>query len=143
MIKMALRISSPNTEDFALCPITAFFEYMTCFPEILQDTDGLFFPGAEQDDQLHGHEGDLDAYEVGDIGTHSIREGATTFALSGSTASPSSVAINNRGGWTLGTVQDVYMLYEKAGDHYVGQILAGLTVLSARFAVSPLSQQAI
>ena len=72
-----------------------------------------------------------------DIGTHSIlRKGATTYASSGSTAIPSSVAINNRGGWTLGTVQDVYMLYEKAGDHYVGRILAGLPVLSARFAVS-------
>ena len=71
-----------------------------------------------------------------DIGTHSIRKGATTHASSGSTASPSSVAINNQGGWTLGTVPDVYMLYEKAGAHYVGQILAGLPVLSARFAVS-------
>ena len=28
------------------------------------------------------------------------------------------------------------MLYEKAGDHYVGRILAGLLLLSARFAVS-------
>ena len=71
-----------------------------------------------------------------DIGTHSITKGATTHASSGSTASPSSVAINNQGGWTLGTVPDVYMLYEKAGAHYVGQILAGLPVLSAHFAVS-------
>jgi len=133
-----------NPEDFALCPITALFEYMTCFPEILQDTDSILFPGAEQEDRfrkiikrlLHGHEGDLDGYEVEDIGTYSIRKGATTYALSGSTASPSSVAINNRGGWTLGTVRDVYMLYEKAGDHYVGRILAGLPVLSTRFAVS-------
>ena len=86
---------------------------------------------------LHGHEGDLDGYEVEDIGTHSIRKkGATTYASSGSTASSSSVAINNRGGWTLGTVRDVYMLYEKAGYRYVGQILAGLPVLSDCFAVS-------
>jgi hypothetical protein len=40
-----------NHEDFALCcPITALFEYMTCFLEILQDTDGLLFPGSEQED---------------------------------------------------------------------------------------------
>ena len=50
---------------------------MTCFPEILQD--GLLFPGAEQEDSfrkiikrlLHGHEGDLDGYEVEDIGSYS------------------------------------------------------------------------
>ena len=65
---------------------------------------------------LEKHKGDLDGYNVKDIGTHRIRKGATTYTLSGSTASPSSVAINNRGGWTLGTVRDVYMLYEKAGD---------------------------
>jgi hypothetical protein len=28
------------------------------------------------------------------------------------------------------------MVYEKAGDHYVGRILAGLPVLSVRFAAS-------
>ena len=42
-----------NPEDFELCPITALLEYyMTCFPEILQDTDGIFFPGAEQEDRF-------------------------------------------------------------------------------------------
>ena len=133
-----------NPEDYSVCPITAIFEYLCCSPDILQDPDSLLFPGSEQDNRfrkilkrhLEKHRGDLDGYEVEDIGTHSIRKGATTFASSGSTASPSSVAINNRGGWTLGTVRDVYMLYEKAGDHYVGRILAGLPVLSSRFAVS-------
>jgi hypothetical protein len=80
--------------------------------------------------------GALDGYEVEDIGTHSIRQGATTSKSSGSTASPSSVTINSCGGWTLRTVRDVYMLYDKTGDHYVGQILAGLPVLSSCFAVS-------
>ena len=62
----------------------------------------------------------MDVSEVEDmIGTHSIiRKGATTYASSGSTASSSSsVAINNQGGLTLGTVRDIYMLYEKAGNH--------------------------
>ena len=133
-----------NPEDYSVCPITAIFEYLCCSPDVLQDPDSLLFPGSEQDNRfrkilkrlLEKHKGDLDGYEVEDIGTHSIRKGATTYASSGSTASPSSVAINNRGGWTLGTVRDVYMLYEKAGDHYVGRILAGLPVLSSRFAVS-------
>lgn len=43
---------------------------------------------------------------------------------------------NNRGGWTLGGVRDVYMLYERAGDQGVGRILSGMNVLSARFGAS-------
>ena len=133
-----------NPEDFAVCPITALFEYMCVNPDIIQNPDGPLFPGANQEDRFRKilkqlfkkHEGNLDEYDIDELGTHSIRKGATTYASSGSTASPSSVAINNRGGWTLGSVRDVYMLYEKAGDHYVGLILAGLPLLSARFPVS-------
>ena len=133
-----------NPEDFSVCPITALFEYMCVNPDIIQNPDGPLFPGANQEDRFRKilkqlfkkHEGNLDGYDIDELGTHSIRKGATTYASSGSTASPSSVAINNRGGWTLGSVRDVYMLYEKAGDHYVGLILAGLPLLSARFAVS-------
>lgn len=51
------------------------------------------------------------------FGTHSIIKDTTTYALSGSAANSSSVAIKNQGGWTLGTVRDIYMLYEKEGDH--------------------------
>ena len=76
-------------------------------------------------------------YEPNDIGVHSIRKGAGTYASSGTTAAPSSVSVNNRGGWTLGGVRDVYMLYERAGDQYVGRILSGtMNVLSAKFGAS-------
>ena len=125
-------------------PITAIIEYLCFSPNVLQDSDSLLFPGSEQGtwfrkilkQNLEKHKGNLDGYEVEDIGTHSIRQGATTYASSGSTTSPSSVAIHNCGGWTLQVVRDVYMLYEKAGDHYVGLILAGLSVLSSHFVVS-------
>jgi len=59
-----------------------------------------------------------------------------SYASSGTTAAPSSVSVNNRGGWTLGGVRDVYMLYERAGDQYVGRILSGMNVLSAKFGAS-------
>jgi hypothetical protein len=36
----------------------------------------------------------------------------------------------------MGNVRDVYMLYEKAGDQYIGRLTAGLPVLSEKFAVS-------
>ena len=100
-----------NPEDYSVCPIKAIFEYLCCSPDILQDPDSLLFPGSEQGNRfrkilkrhLEKHRGDLDGYEVEDIGTHRIRKGATTFASSGSTASPSSVAINSCGGEILGT----------------------------------------
>ena len=42
----------------------------------------------------------------------------------------SSAATNNCGGRILGTIRDVYIVYEKAGDHYARRILAVLPVLS-------------
>ena len=60
------------------------------------------FPGANQEDRFRKilkqlfkkHEVNLDGYDIDELGTHSIRKGATTYASSGSTASPSSVAIH-------------------------------------------------
>ena len=97
-----------------MCPITALFEYMCINPDSIQNPDGPLFPGANQEDHFRKilkqlfkkPEGNLDGYDIDELGTHSIRKGATTYAYSGSTASPSSVAINSRGGWTLGSVRD-------------------------------------
>ena len=36
----------------------------------------------------------------------------------------------------MGGVRDVYMLYERAGDQYVGRILSGMNVLSAKLGAS-------
>ncbi len=58
--------------------------------------------------------------------TPSERELAGTYASSGNTAAPSSVAVNNRGGWTLGGSRDVYLFQKRAWDQYVGQILSGM-----------------
>ncbi|ETM99764.1 hypothetical protein PPTG_18514 [Phytophthora nicotianae INRA-310] len=42
------------------------------------------------------------AVKPDEIGTHSLRKGAATFASSGSTACPTSTAVNLRAGWSLG-----------------------------------------
>ena len=57
-----------------------------------------------------------------------------SYASSGTTAAPSSVSVNHRGGWTLGGVRAVYMLYEHDGDQYVGRILSVMimNLLSAK-----------
>ena len=41
-----------NPEDYSVCPITAIFEYLCCFPDVLQDPDGLLFTGSQQDEQF-------------------------------------------------------------------------------------------
>ena len=108
----------------------------------------MLFPGPKQEERfgaillrvLEKHKDELLelGYEPNDIGVHSIRKGAGTYASSGTTAAPSSVSVNNRGGWTLGGVRDVYMLYERADDQYVVRILSGMNILSDKFGASAL-----
>jgi hypothetical protein len=136
----------PNPDNYYVCCITAVIEYLLCFPQLFQDGNGKLFPGPKQEERFGtilqrvlGKKSDELCglgYGPNDIGIHSIRKGAGTFASSGTTAAPSSVSVNNRGGWTLGGVRDIYMLYERAGDQYVGRILSGMNVLSARFGAS-------
>ena len=75
-------------------------------------------------------------FEKGDLGIHSWRKGAHTYMNSGSTAGPSAAATCIRGGHTMGSVRDIYVLHEKAGDQYCGRILAGLPVNDHKFAIS-------
>ncbi len=106
----------------------------------------MLFPGPCQEARfsdilsrvLEKHKDELRdlGYSPADIGVHSIRKGAGTYASSGTTAAPSSVVVNNRSGWTLGGSRDVYLLYERAGDQYVGRILSGMDVLSPKFGAS-------
>ncbi|CAN0513534.1 unnamed protein product, partial [Phaeothamnion confervicola] len=72
-----------------------------------------------------------------DIGTHSARKGAATYAASGSTACPPIPAICLRAGWTVGPVQDRYIRYEAAGDQYMGRTVSGLPLSSHDFCVLP------
>jgi hypothetical protein len=135
-----------NPDNYLVCCVTAIFEYLLCYPGLFQDEHAMLFPGPRQEERfslnltniLVKHEEELRnlGYVPSDIGVHSIRKGAGTYASSGTTAAPSSVAVNNRGGWTLGGARDVYMLYERAGDQYVGRILSGMNVLSPKFGAS-------
>ncbi|RHY41911.1 hypothetical protein DYB26_009688 [Aphanomyces astaci] len=73
----------------------------------------------------------------GEIGIHSIRKGASTFVSAGSTVGPSFVSICLRCGWSLGSVFERYMHYERAGDQFVGRVVAGLPFNNAKFPVLP------
>ena len=66
-----------------------------------------------------------------------MRKGATGYTASGSTACPPITAVNIRGGWSLGGVQNTYIQYEAAGDMYVGRTVTGLPINSSKFAILP------
>ena len=135
----------PNPLDPYVCLFTGIFEYLACFPQIIEDRDGLLFPGQSQNDRFANILKDVlllnekvvneMGYAADDLGPHSIRKGGTTYLTSGSTSGPTGSSVNIRGGWSHNAVRDVYMLYEKAGDQYCGRILAGLPVMSGDFAV--------
>jgi hypothetical protein len=135
-----------NPDNYLVCCVTALFEYLLCYPGLFKDEHSMLFPGPSQEGRfseilsrtLEKHKDELKdlGFVPADIGVHSIRKGAGTYASSGTTAAPSSVAVNNRGGWTLGGSRDVYLLYERAGDQYVGRILSGMDVMSSKFGAS-------
>ncbi|OWY93367.1 hypothetical protein PHMEG_00037265 [Phytophthora megakarya] len=72
-----------------------------------------------------------------DIGTHSMRKGASTYCSSGSTACPPSVAVHLRAGRSMGGVQDRYLRHDAAGDMFVGRTVSGLPILQPEFASLP------
>ena len=135
-----------NPSNYFVCCLTALTEYFLVCPDILLDENGHIFVGPDQEERFsdvlarvkekHWEEIKAMGYEWDDIGVHSIQKGAGRYASSGTTAAPGAVSVNNRGGWLLGGVRDVYLLYERAGDQYVGRILSGLDVLSPDFACS-------
>ncbi|KAL7561466.1 hypothetical protein ACA910_010981 [Epithemia clementina (nom. ined.)] len=129
-----------------VCPVLALALYFGCCFNTAQSADSLLFPGHLQHDHfkdqldqcLIAHRDDVAVlgYQHGDIGTHSIRKGATTY-LSSLPGGPPPTAICIRGGWTMGHVKDIYMRYATAGDEFVGRCLCLLPLLQAKFEVSP------
>ena len=50
---------------------------------------------------------------------------------------PPMVSICLRAMWSIGSVKEHYLQYEKAGDQYLGRVVTGLEVNDVSFAVSP------
>ena len=74
--------------------------------------------------------------DIQDIWVHS-RKGASSYVSSGSTCAPPQVAPNIRARWSICIIQDTYLRYDTAGDHYVGRIVCGLPLSSPKFAILP------
>lgn len=133
-----------NPKEPTICPVLALSVYLAVTPTREM---GMLFRGNNQYERfrknllgLVGKNKDeiiSMGIDPGELGVHSIRKGAATYACSGTTCSPSIGAVCNRAGWTMGQVKDIYMRYEAAQDQYVGRIVAGLNIHSFEFSVSP------
>ena len=77
---------------------------------------------------------------ITELSTHSIYKGATKL-LSGQSGGPSAMSVCIRDGWSLGRVNDVYMIYQAKGDHFCGLTLEMLPLMQASFAASPATFQ--
>ena len=120
-----------NPRNPYICPIFALGMYTLCL-ERNQDPVEVF-PGGNQlskfSKSLRKKKTDEDilgllkarGYDVSDIGVHSIRKGAASYAANGIVGMcPSISAICLRAGWTQGAVKDKYLKYEHAADTYLG-----------------------
>jgi hypothetical protein len=73
-----------------------------------------------------------------DLGTHSLRKGATTFAQAGSPDGCNYAVMSNRGGWgSKDAHMSIYVQTAPGGDQFAGRTLAGAPVNTIQFALLP------
>ena len=70
------------------------------------------------------------------FGTHSMRKGAITHALTGMTSSPPIGSICIHANWKMPGVMNCYTQFEYAGDQYVSRSVSGRGWLTKYFAKS-------
>ncbi|MEM7283659.1 MAG: hypothetical protein AAF438_18745, partial [Pseudomonadota bacterium] len=136
-----------NPKDPVTCPVLALAKYLFAHPDLMK-ANGLLFPGADQYGRfikifhrvISQAEDKFLSLGVKKhmLGSHSIRKGAITLVSTGCTVSPPLSSICLRAGWSLGTVKDRYIHYEKAGDQFTGRSVTGISSLDKEFAISPV-----
>jgi hypothetical protein len=129
-----------------VCPVFALSLWLASNEEITISV-GPIFPGSNQQLRfnklfwlfLNEHSQLVHACDCDPnlLGVHSFRKGSLTFLSYGSTAGPKSGAIHKRAGWSQGKVNDTYILFKRAGDQFIGRILAGLNIDQHKFAALP------
>ena len=141
--------ATPNSP--ATCPVLALATYIFANPGLTQrnfkedspdfsdaverevgDNTGRLFPGGDQYGRFMDclrRIGDNNYEEFiklgispGDLGSHSARKGSCSLASAGTTVSPPMVSICLRAMWSMGSVKERYLQYEKAGDQYLNHI---------------------
>lgn len=137
-----------NPKNPVCCPVLALCFYFTCcFSTTGLNSNCYLFPGESQERRfsdimmkcLKEHEHEVNhtyGFEVGKLGPHSIRKGASSFLVS-LPGGPPAAASSLRGGWSMGGVKDRYWQYMESGDQFVGRCLCLLPIMSVMFACSP------
>ena len=133
---------SPST-----CPVLALGTYFLCNPCI---EGNYLFPGDNTSGSFCKQLKQLCTDVAGvalftllglsdvDIGTHSIRKGAGTYAMGGSPAGPNVISLCKRAGWSIGDVKERYLkMIGQGQDCLLGRVLAMLDIMSEEFAVLP------
>jgi len=148
--------ATPN--NACVCPVLALATYIFANPSLTNfenfteanedgNVSGRLFPGGDQYGRfmdclrrvVEKNKGVFLALGIrpGDLGSHSARKGACSFAAAGSTVCPPMVSICLRAMWSMGSVKERYLQFEKAGDQYLGRVVSGLDVNDVSFAISP------
>ncbi len=73
----------------------------------------------------------------GNLGLRSVWKGVCSFAVGGSTVCLPMVSICLRAMWSMGSVKERYLQFEKAVDQYLGRVVSGLDVNNVSFAIFP------
>ena len=131
----------------SICPILSLAVYTFCKPFRNPSDRMLSFDGTRCEKQFSDllattvqglSEGEkmLLGARPEDIGTHSYRKGASTYALS-VVGGPHPVTVYIRAGWSLGTVKDRYIHSGEGNDQLAGRVLAGLPITDDGFGALP------
>ena len=128
---------NPN-KPWLCCP-TAIGTYILSAQNVIAGSGGKLFPSQNQYNRYSKilqkviKNNKEEFAEIGvtakEIGSHSARKGAATYASAGTTCCPSMAAICNRAGWKMGGSRDKYIHSADASDQYLGRVLAGLPVM--------------
>ena len=130
-----------NAANPLVCTILAMAVYLWAVP---RDTkQHLLFQGSSQDDRftklLHKVNACDDNSSLGlvkkRIGSHSNRKGPVTYCFQ--YESVSAIQVYLRAGWSIGAVQDRYIMCGAGGDENVGRVVALLDVHSEQFGLLP------
>lgn len=132
-----------------ICPILSMGIYLATKEHATGSKSKFFFDGDSQYSRFSDalkrviREPDIEqmikdrGINVKDIGTHSLRKGATTLLSSGTTGGPSSAAIQLRGGWSMPGSLGSYFKFERAMDQFAGRVVVGLPEDDVEFALLP------
>ena len=135
-----------NPKQPYIYPILALSRYVDCNPQVLNGIYKLFESKNPHQRYIKAFQRILEdnedmfksmGVEISELGSHSIRKGSALRCSTGCTVSRPMVSICLRAGWSINSVKERYIHYEKASDQFVGRTVTGLNVTSEEFGISP------